>query len=408
MKTEQTRLTEGQLIATVLPPEIKITDKPGQVMIGNVDVSVTNNGEAIDIGSIYITLPCGDTQADLVVPNTEGNIIAKEGLPDWKIEPSPDGVPGKFKAIPNDGAFSLGNGRSVGFTFSQITLSHLQGDAEVGVKVFPPDGNTPILDAKGRITKILDVKAEIALTSITTVVTAKQAVKLEYKGKGVNTFTLSESTSKEKHTDTKDGEIIKNPAVTTIYTLEGKTADIRLQTQLTVSVLPPKFKMLTVDSFTVDKGANALLSWTTEDADSVIAELNGKVIEPPYPTTGDKVGIGPFDAAGEIDIWPVMNGVKGEKNTFRIKMNPPRVDSFNITALPLQPNQKCTFKLDWVIKNAARFEITEHYAGQQQVTVLPVPTGATTFNVTPSHERTDYKITVFALAKDKEEQPITT
>jgi hypothetical protein len=418
MSTDEIKGTDSQLTATGTP-EVKITNKPGQIVIGEIDIAVTNTGAEIEIGNIFITLPCGDAATDLVIDNTEGSIEPSAGTRDWKLEPVTS-APGSFKGIAPDGAYILEPGKSVGFTLSVITLSHLAGSADVTVTVYPPPADppppvdspppviTPLATLTVTINKIIDEEARIALTTINPTVWAKQPVKLDYTGKAITKFTLSESISTWKHTDTKDGSITRKPEKTVHYTLEGTARNIRLQTQITVGVLPPTLKSFTLVSNLVDEGAKVLLNWDTEYAEHVFLTCDDAEVPllANYPKTGVAVEIGPIKRATTIHARAEFDGVFSLKESHNIRIAGPRVESFNITALPLEPGKKVSFKLDWVIKNTTRFQITEHYAGQTDVHKLPVPEGVTTCTVNPTHAETTYKLEALAMAKKKPEDEL--
>jgi hypothetical protein len=57
--------------------------------------AVNNPGAEVEIGNIFITLPCGDAATDLVMDNTEGEIEPSAGTRGWKLEPVTS-VPGQF------------------------------------------------------------------------------------------------------------------------------------------------------------------------------------------------------------------------------------------------------------------------------------------------------------------------
>ncbi|MBD1362323.1 hypothetical protein IDJ77_00750 [Mucilaginibacter sp. ZT4R22] len=406
MSTDEIKGTDSQLTASGTA-EVKITNKAGQIVIGEIDIAVNNQGAEIEIGNIFISLPCGDAATDLVVDNTEGNIVPSAGTRGWVLEPV-SSVPGRFKGKAPDGAYPLEPSKSVGFTLSVITLSHLAGNAEVTVTVYPPTGNTPLATLTVTINKIIDEEARIALTTITPTVWAKQPVTLDYTGKAITRFTLSESISPWTHTDTKDGSIIRYPEKTVHYTLEGTARGIRLQTQLTVGVLPPTLKTFTLVSNLVDEGAKVLLNWDTEYAEHVILTCDDKEVPllANYPKTGAGVEIGPIKRATTIHAQAEFNGVVSVRESHNIRIAGPRVESFNITALPLEPGKKVSFKLDWVLKNTTRFQITEHYAGQTDVHKLPVPEGVTTCTVNPTHAETTYKLEALAMSKKKPEDAL--
>ena len=406
MSTDEINGTDSQLTATGTT-EVKITNKPGQIVIGEIDIAINNPGAEIEIGNIFITLPCGDAATDLVIANTESNIEPSAGTRGWVLVPDTS-VPGRFKGKAPDGAYILEPGKSVGFTLSVITLSHLAGNAEVTVTVYPPTGNTPLVTLTVTINKIIDEEARIALTTITPTVWAKQPVTLDYTGKAITKFTLSESISTWKHTDTKDGSITRKPEKTVHYTLEGTARGIRLQTQITVGVLPPTLKSFTLVSNLVDEGAKVLLNWDTEYAEHVFLTCDDAEVQlsANYPKTGVAVEIGPIKRATTIHARAEFDGVFSLKESHNIRIAGPRVDFFNITALPLEAGKKVSFKLDWAIKNTTRFQITEHYAGQTDVHKLPVPEGVTTCTVNPTHAETTYKLEALAMAKKKPEDEL--
>ncbi len=406
MSTDEINSTDSQLTASGTP-EVKITNKPGQIVIGEIDIAVNNQGAEIEIGNIFISLPCGGAATDLVIANTESNIEPSAGTRGWVLEPVAS-VPGRFKGKAPDGAYILEPGKSVGFTLSVITLSHLAGSAEVTVTVYPPTGNTPLATLTVTINKIIDEEARIALTTITSTVWVKQPVTLDYTGKAITRFTLSESISKWTHTDTKDGSIIRYPEETVYYTLEGTARGIRLQTHIPVGVLAPKLTKFELVSNLVDIDAKAVFNWDTEYAEYVILTCDDKEVPllASYPKTGVGVEIGPIKRATTIRAHPQFNGVNGAEKWHNVRIAGPRVESFNITALPLEPGKKVSFKLDWVIKNTTRFQITEHYAGQTDVHKLPVPEGVTTCTVNPTHAETTYKLEALAMAKKKPEDEL--
>jgi hypothetical protein len=385
---------------------VKITNKQGQIMLGDIDVEVFNTGAALEIGNIIIILPCGEATTDLVVENTAADIEPRRGTPGWEIDRS---ATGSFKGMAPNGSYILPETKKVGFTFCNITLSHLVGDAQVIIKVYPPTGGSvPMATLTVTIGKIIDELASITLTTVNTTVMPGERVDLTFSGKGITQFTLTESTSKWIHVATTDGSVTRYPEKEVHYTLEGKAQGIRLQTQLTVGVLQPKLHRFELVDNKVDIGGMALLNWNTEDAEHVILTCDDKEIIPAatYPKEGVGVQFGPIKRPTAIHAYAQYSGVDSGTKSHNIYIADPRVESFDITAEKLEPGKRVSFKLNWVIKNTTRFQITEHYAGQTDVHKLPVPEGVTTCLIYPTHAETTYKLEALAMAKKKPEDEL--
>jgi hypothetical protein len=185
---------------------------------------------------------------------------------------------------------------------------------------------------------------------------------------------------------------------------------VHLQLQYHVNVLNPVIKSFRIEVPGVDQGDNVKVAWETEEATGVLLEFDDSTI-PPFTSDraqadfSDNITIGPFKRITKVKAYATKGTVRSEhyeEQTVEIK--PPRVESFNITAEPLEPGKRVRFRLDWVIKNTTRFQITEHYAGQIDPHKLVIPEGVTTYSVYPTHAETTYKLEAqSALKKDEEE-----
>jgi hypothetical protein len=400
------------ITADLIPKTVKITKIQSEIAYSPIMIVIENKGPEINLAGVLISLPAGDKETDLVLKN-KGKDLARQVSDAEKWSFTNATKAGSYEATPNIAygtVVPFPTGASFSFTFTKVPLCSAVGVAEVEITIIPAAG-TPIV-YKPAITKVENTDASVEFTGDHKFIQPGMAVKLSWKGKFIDKYTLSFSSGEPSQEFRAAGGFTHSPKDNITYTLDAENFEkkVHLQLQYSVAVLNPLIKSFRIEVPGVDQGDRVKVAWETEEATGVLLKFDHSTIPPfisdrPQADFSDNITIGPFQRITKVRAYATKGAIHSkndEEQTVEIK--PPRVESFNITAEPLEPGKRVRFKLDWVIKNTTRFQITEHYAGQIDPHKLVIPEGVTTYSVYPTHAETTYKLEAqSALKKDEEE-----
>jgi hypothetical protein len=371
-------------------PEVK-----GQLSITAFTFTVKNAGDEVKLSKIKLALPASDTDSitNVVLPECVGDILPVAGQTAiWNIEQSTI-TDGEFTANPHvtGTLVPFDKDKSFSFTLNNVALSTIEGQAQVSVTLVLESGEE--VKKEITITKALDKGVWATLVAEPTSIPPRTKCKLTWNGSGVNKFVLTSSTGFRVESDHPDSDV-ELPLKDTTYTLDAYGVNIRLQTQVVVIVQNPLLTQFTVTPAVIDAGAMVELAWKTEYANAVRLNCTDKTLIPHDTKVSapfENYLIGPVTKPVQLTITVLAGALEGNTLHSHIAINPPEIKAFNITALPLEYNKECTFKLDWDLKNAGDFEITEDN-GHTQPTKLHIPSHAKEFFVKPVYPKTIYTI----------------
>jgi hypothetical protein len=412
MSTNPTHSTDNPIVASLYPQKVKISATDTQLAFDAIIVIIENTGPDVYLKHVQIDLPVGPDANQLVLENKEEDIQPEDDKDSpWKIDKKGDKAHFEIKPkVSGVTKILLESKKSFSFKLNNVIFNYKEGVAQIRVRVaVDPDTN---LEYNLDITKVINTEARLIFTIDHQTIDPGTVCNLSWDGDFIDTYTLSSSLNHDKTVYKKHGGLQVSPTRTTDYIMDAKSKDTNLQIQRRVTVFNPLLSPVKVSAKAVDKGESVELTWSTEYADGVKLECTDKSItlkekyppqapgEQPSPPQPERVFIGPITKPITITAWAVKGTIESAKQHPNVVINPPLIEAFNITAEPLAANKKCSFKLDWRIKNYSSFEIIEQN-GHTQDTRLPIPAGATEFVVEPAYEQTKYKLNVFEIAKPK-------
>jgi len=396
--------TSPNLKITIQPSTVKITDKAGEIVLGTITVELLNEGDDIDLTGMVISLPVGKLDTDLIL-RTAG-MDALVGQPEWRLDhTSPDGT---YEADPSTGDSVLfRKDTTFSFTFKKMVLSNLVGTAQVKVTVNLLNGEP--VERLVDVVKTINSESKAFFSILPPNVRRGAVSHVKWSGVNITEYTVSSSDGARPVTTYVPSQMEVKPEKQTVYTLDATKGDLHLQLQLTLSVFNPEILAFTISPETIDVGGSVTVRCKTKYADAIKMECSDRAVPlnpsyPPKPLPDPQPGpddpeperdyeftIGPITQAVRLKAIAITTGVEGGSMEKILNINPPLVDEFTITALPVSGDKPFQFRLNWKLRNASGFKITKDDK-VSQVVEIPVPEGATTFIVTPNTPQTDYMI----------------